>query len=146
MAMRYTLTISFPVPLQQLPTNRTQIINSSFHITPAVTPMEATGHAAIHNVARNSTYFQKKKKLMTKRNVDTNTFSGVTHYKRILLYRFHGLKRTSGAFAKFRMATKTFVTSGRQHGTIWLPLEGFLKYLIKEGFFRKSVEKKVMFY
>jgi hypothetical protein len=44
-----------------MPTTRTQIINLSFHITPAVTPVDATGHAAIHNVARNPKYFPPKK-------------------------------------------------------------------------------------
>jgi len=60
MVMRYIKTITVLIPLQHVPTIRTQIINLSFHMTPVVSPVDATGHAAPHNVFRNSIYFTKK--------------------------------------------------------------------------------------
>jgi hypothetical protein len=58
-----------------MPTITTQIINLSFHMTTAVTPVDATGHAAIHNVSINAAHFRINQR---HEETSTKTFPGAT--------------------------------------------------------------------
>ena len=51
---------------------------------------------------------------------------------RVLIFFWHLFL---GSFAKFRKATISFFMSVRLHGTTWLPLDGFWRNLIFDGFF-----------
>jgi hypothetical protein len=112
MAMSYKLTILFLNHIQQMPTVRRQIINLLLHMTPAVSLVDATGHAAVHSVPRNATHFPIN---YTQKDIGKKPFSGAKQYRQIfqceLSTDLHRLKQFSGAFAKLRKATISFVTS-----------------------------------
>ena len=95
MVMRYIKTITVLIPLQHVPTIRTQIINLSFHMTPVVSPVDATGHAAPP-----PTIFLEIPHILQKNNDKKNHRH--KHVSRCDKYWFNRLKQNSGAFEKYR--------------------------------------------